>query len=348
MNVKLLKRFLKPIHYLPTESGIVRKGPKFTLGKRLWVVPRARCLFKVVETGDVSFGLRNQAVELIIISWTPFEKTAQYTVAAGSKTLVWIWDGEKQSREAKLQKVENVTVVPETVMRGECHQDEIILVDCLEGVEGRIWRDEILIASRWWPELPDEKQWFRFCLKHELSSAMVVASPRQADIMPVPWAKMDKGYRAYFTKNEYAIVGLLVGCAVMYCVWQGVTGLKLQAANSDLQVVVEQKNKKVAPVLIFRDQANSDLETLKTTHSLTPFPSQLEIILAVVNVLKGDSEIVKWNYISGSVTLKIHGENLDPQVIIEKLDATLLFNEISAERGSRTGQIEVKMQVNKV
>ncbi|MHA6288830.1 hypothetical protein [Maricaulis sp. CAU 1757] len=51
------------------------------------------------------------------------------------------------------------------------------LVRCSDGFEGQIWESNVLAASRWWPERPDDRAWQRFLRGARMSGPATAPEP---------------------------------------------------------------------------------------------------------------------------------------------------------------------------
>ena len=58
--------------------------------------------------------------------------------------------------------IKATTVIPETVLRTLQITDTVLLIQCLDGVEGQIWQNNLLVGSRWWAQIPEPKEWINF------------------------------------------------------------------------------------------------------------------------------------------------------------------------------------------
>jgi hypothetical protein len=76
---------------------------------------------------------------------------------------VWTWDtaiGDARSASERRRRG-GIGAMPESIARtGAQHGRR--LVRCLEGVEGEVWSNGVLVASRWWPEPPSPQDWALF------------------------------------------------------------------------------------------------------------------------------------------------------------------------------------------
>lgn len=95
---------------------------------------------------------------------------------------LWAWDGGITLKDGR--KAETLRQLPETLAR-QSHDNGARLVFCVDGVEGEIWREGILTASRWWPTTPGDAEWVLF-----LRAGKYPATPSELDVptpVSVPW-----------------------------------------------------------------------------------------------------------------------------------------------------------------
>lgn len=72
---------------------------------------------------------------------------------------VWSWDGAFETETGAHAAA--IRVLPETLAR-EGYDDGARIVRCIDGYEGQLWRKSALIASRWWPKTPTDRDWQQF------------------------------------------------------------------------------------------------------------------------------------------------------------------------------------------
>lgn len=80
----------------------------------------------------------------------------------GGRCRVWCWEPEPlaaATRNAGLN-ADDFEIIPETLL--ETPRAQPRLLRSKGGFEGVIWRDAMLVATRFWPNCPDETQWAAF------------------------------------------------------------------------------------------------------------------------------------------------------------------------------------------
>lgn len=154
------------------QSGPLRK----LFGGSQYVLSRAACAFRYqkLEGRKPSRELL-QAIALEADLSGASERTGIYITCKGGHLQVWTWDA---SLFGLLPDPVNLKIVPESLL----HEpgDGLVLRQCLEGFEGQVWQDGILVASRWWKQAPGLDTWIQFCRASGLTGV------EQVRAVPVP------------------------------------------------------------------------------------------------------------------------------------------------------------------
>jgi hypothetical protein len=341
-----IKTLFHTRQYRQTGSGITVVGPRYGLGARQWVLPRAFCLFRMIRVDTIPQGDLRNAIDLQIMEWSPYVETGQYVVQVGKRVLVWIWDQKKHVLEAEKQGAVTVPVIPETLLRPPETADGVCLVACLIGCEGQIWEDGAISASHWWAEPPSAEQWFQFLLRNDESPADLPPVRPETELLVTPWGRGKIDLQVHLQANEHRIVKCLALMLSLYLVWLGSSAMKTSSGITSVRAAIKEKEKQVAPILGNRAQALDYRERISHLDELSAYPSQLEVIDAVVGIIPA-GEIRKWEYQQGALTVLLTGDKLDPQVLVQRLEAAGLFAQVVAQRGKMAGQFDVTMQVRK-
>lgn len=128
-----------------------------------WVLSRALCRFGRFDLKQVPPAQRHGAIRLRISEWTTFAQTGTCVVLQGDDALIWIWD-ETPVQQAILAANlgrRRPAIIPETLLHS-VHEEATVLLRCLDGYEGQVWRAHQLQSSRWWPAEPDQSAWSAF------------------------------------------------------------------------------------------------------------------------------------------------------------------------------------------
>jgi len=145
------------------EIATVRKasGVLAPILSNLFILSRGRCGFTRIKLASNNrSGL--QAAKFQAARNKRFTQTKvriehdnKISLSAG----VWSWDSAKTVSDGT--DLTKVRVLPETLARKPLDKGAR-LVRCIDGVEGEIWQDATLLASRWWPKVPALREWQLF------------------------------------------------------------------------------------------------------------------------------------------------------------------------------------------
>ncbi len=125
----------------------------------VYILSRAACGYQRLKlVGEKSAARR--AAKLQAAAKVDFGNVKSRVVDADNDAIgVWTWDGDMTLENGA--PLSSVRVLPESLARVGA-MDGARLVECLDGVEGEIWRDGVLTASRWWPSKPAPRDWLLF------------------------------------------------------------------------------------------------------------------------------------------------------------------------------------------
>lgn len=122
-------------------------------GQTVHVIPRANCAFRryrLKGTGKLAV----QAVLLRALNEAHLnhDKFKVFKDPDNKKATVWSYNSKD---------VSSIRSLPETFCM-ESISSGCRLVKCLLGVEGQVWDNGILVASRWWNQEPSAEEWVSF------------------------------------------------------------------------------------------------------------------------------------------------------------------------------------------
>ncbi|PHR53890.1 MAG: hypothetical protein COA47_16425 [Robiginitomaculum sp.] len=122
-------------------------------GQKVLIVPRQLCSFRRIQLKGKSRSAV-QAVKLRALKEAASHEDRLHIAKDRDGKLAGVWSfGSDLAHRGRM--------LPESLAR-EPMTDGLRLLSCLEGVEGQVWKDNSLLASRWWPSVPRETQWQTF------------------------------------------------------------------------------------------------------------------------------------------------------------------------------------------
>ncbi|HEC84967.1 MAG: hypothetical protein DRR08_13490 [Candidatus Parabeggiatoa sp. nov. 2] len=337
-------RLFSPRRYLQKRNEIVT--PQSRKGRREWVISRSLCYYRLFSLTDIPAARRDSVLQLQIKQWSPFQDYASYIVWQGGQAQVWIWDKQQQQNLLTETGIKKATCLPESLLRTRCTKDTIQLLQCLEGFEGQIWIDGLLIGSRWWAQIPNETQWANFQRAHSLPASTEEPSPIEEALLKRPWGRSKKHFSRFKLFHERIWVTLGAAIFIVVLTWQTVSIWKWQQATEQLQTQIDELNENVAPILAARNQAFADKKQSEQILALAPYPSQLELMTQVAEKLpRRNTKLIEWFYQIGELRFTIETRRLDPTFYVKTFQALPLFRDVKAETGRKSNQIIISMQL---
>lgn len=338
-NLFLPRRYIQSLKGVSRPSG---KGP----GPRQWVIARSLCLHRVFLLGDIPPEARKNALNIRIRQWTPFTDTGSYVVWSGETAQVWIWDESKRREAAKAAGADISRMLPETVLRQPSDNDTLRLISCADGFEAQIWKHGILSASHWWANRLPMKEWIRFLVAHDLDPRIKVPAPETAEWLNRPWGKTaDRNLLSDFPR-EKLWVSLAMAMLIFVLIWQGVSVCRWHRGLAVIQERIDILSQEAEPVLEARNQAEKYRQIAEHLISLATAPAQLELMAAVgEKIPPKKARLAEWHYNQGNLIFTLKGENLDPRYYVKNYQALPRFKEVTAEPGTRPGELVVKLRI---
>ena len=146
------------------------------------MLARGFCTYTVLDGAAVPVRKRRGFVEMAVARWSPFADVQSHVEWVGDRAMVWAWS------KSQVEAVDGVEsrpsprrARPESLFRGEPRASGEDLVTLEEGFEGRVWRDGVMTASCWWPQVPSLGEWNEFRrgagLPPEAAAPVAVSSP---------------------------------------------------------------------------------------------------------------------------------------------------------------------------
>lgn len=339
------KQRFSPQRYLQKRHEVVT--PK-TKRHRDWVISRSLCYYRLFSLTDIPAARRDSVLQLKIEQFSPFKDYASYIVWQGGQAQVWIWDNQQQQTLAMESGIKKTACLPETLLQKRCYQNTQQLLQCLEGFEGQVWKDGVLIGSHWWAQIPDETQWANFQRAHSLPAIDGVPDPIDEPLLKRPWGRSKKHFSRFRLYQER--IWITLGAAIFSVVisWQLVSIWKLQQAIEPLQTEIDQLSEDIAPILSARNQAVADKQQVEKIRALALYPSQLELMTLVAEKLpRGNAKLIEWDYQTGELRFTIETSRVDHTFYVSTFQAIPLFSEVKAEAGRQSNQIVISLRIDR-
>ncbi len=334
------KRPVSSQRYLQRRDDLVT--PKGKRGRRgEWVISRALCHYRLFSLSDIPNARRDSVLQMKIQQWSPFADYGCYYVWQDDQVHVWIWDKQLQQNLLTEVGLKTVQTLPETVLLPRLAEDGVQLLQCLEGFEGQVWKKGVLVASHWWRQMPQPKQWLNFQRRHSLSATDTLPTPIEDVLLDRPWGKTKASFSRFNVFNESIWVTLGAVVFAVLLTWQTVSILKWQQAQTTVLTQIDELNERIAPILASRTQTLADKQQLDQLLAFNPYPTQLELITKVAEQLPlKEAKLVEWFFQNGELRFTVEAKKIDPTFYVKLFQNIPLFKEVNAK--TKTGRNKAK------
>lgn len=335
----MFKRLFLPQRYLQRRNEIIIPPGAKKKSRRQWVLSRGLCYYHLFDLTDMPIARRESVLQLKIRQWSPFQNFASYNVWQNGLVQVWIWNKQELLEVFAETGIKKATVVPESVLRQPSTLDEVQLLQCLDGFEGQIWKNGVLVGSHWWANMPELNDWINFQRAHSLPVTQTLFDAIDVPLLARPWGKNRKRiHRFYLFYQEPLWVMLGAAIFVALFSWQAVRVWKWQQALIPVQVQIDELRESIAPILSKRTLAIADKSQADKLLALNPFPSQLELMQQVAKLIpRQQVKLVQWFYQMGKLRFTLEAQKthkLEPTFYVKTFQKQPGFKEVKIKTGS--------------
>ena len=238
-------------------------------------------------------------------------------------------------------------ILPESLLRGQARPDGHELVALEEGFEGRVWRDGVLVGSRWWPEVPSTPEWNLFLRGAGATPGGGVPPANAYPLSATGWARVrSQGLRGLAGEQRGLLVALALAvmAGVLAALLVGV--LSLQASIWQVQKDIAAREAAIAPILAARDAAHADAAAVQRILASRPPAGQVQLMAAVSNLMGGPFQVLEWKLPDPQhLTVVARMPSADPRRIVTAWEGSGLFADVSAQGTRQADEIEVKARI---
>jgi hypothetical protein len=340
-----------PNFFLQHRGGI--ESPTTWRGRRIWVVSRASCGFRVFRLPNAEGGrakLRDFAM-LKAREWAPYDEVGFHLHLTEDGVRIWAWDGARVGEAINASGINRrwVTVLPETALQ-EPPGGGLHLIGCVEGCEGQFWADGELRASRWWADAPSREQWIEFQRAAGVPPVAEVPSRETPRWRRRPWTNSGEGVGFGVERRSRE---LALATAALLLAGYGYFGGVLArdaAALADLDGRLQQAEQRSAPAVADRARAVANLEFLENYRKLNPFPPQLALFARVAEKLPPNgARLTAWSYQQGELQFTIFSPTaIDILFYVKTYSAVEGFADVTATAGDNEQSLRIKLRLAKL
>ena len=268
------------------------------------MLSRALYRCKQVLLGHVGAGERRAVLRNLLLAWAPFDRSDYRVALQGDTALAFAWDSDVvKTLLAAAGASAAAAVLPEGLLRDPMARDGVRTLVCLEGVEAQLWRKQALVATRWWPDMPqrpDAEVWLR-SLGAGASGFAVLPDAAPVAWRRRPWLDLQDADQLLSTLSR--MERIVVGAALLgFAALAGAQAHVVIAAHDErqsLQRELERLRLEVAPMLAARERAESMARELQSLAQQLTGVLPLELLQYLSDVLPARGVTLKELELSG-------------------------------------------------
>lgn len=327
--------------------------PEQKLGRLEWVLSRALYRFARFDLKTIPEAQRGRALELQIRQWSTYSNTGLYVVWNHGDALVWAWDADRITAELNENKLDakRVKIIPETLL-AQPYDDAVCVIACMDGFEGQIWQGDSLLASRWWPSVPESAEWSSFQRNAGLlpeRQLQTVPAPIASVWQDHPWGKAASMGNTFGLDGKYEIwaIAVVTAALALATFWYAMQLVKLHQAHETRVAELKLLEQQAEPVREMRGQALVALARVKTLQTLALYPDQLSLMAKVAEILLKEAAYLKeWEYLGGKLKLVVTSPNkLVSSDYVRSFQAEEIFENVQALATADTSSLTLTMGV---
>lgn len=270
----------------------------------------------------------------------------------GHRASVYAWDGNAVATSITEagQDPARCTIWPETFFRAPMAHG-FRLSQMFDGVEGQVWKNGLLVATRWWPGSPAPRDWSTFLRAAGVDPTLGplgVPAVVESELLPQPWtlvaAPVTDLWSLLQNERAAAIAATVVAVPFLYYVAEAgvllASTMRIEAAVSDLAAANQ-------TIRADRTAAFANLDSIESYLSLEAYPSQFHTMNVVADLLRDSNvTVAEWNFDGGTLQMLVQADRpLEAPSFIEKFEQAPHFSKVSGTVGSQQRELRLTMQI---
>lgn len=331
----------RPLSRLSAKDGVRRSGTplqRFVLGERL-IVSRALCHFETMPLPPGSQSLhRYEAAKLSAKARTPINDPDFFFDWGADRIGIWSWPKELCDELTDFEG----EILPETVLHPPMDRG-VRLVETMDGVEGQVWRDGQMTASRWWPDTPAPADWFGFLrVSRETEIGQGVPDPiiptlRSSPVHAQPYTALVDRFRAIKVRDIAALAMIILAVPGLFLLGQWA---QLSRTEANVSAELGELSEQTAEISAARQTVQ------RATNELAVYAQALNqrhpaALLASVSeeLARFSIRLDAFEQTESDLTLVLHASNdFAPETLVRAMENNPLMNSASLEPGRRAGE----------
>jgi hypothetical protein len=325
------------------------------------LVGRELCLFLPLDAARVPERQRAGFVNLAVRRAAPFPDPEHEVLWQGNHAAVWYWSRSRVRALAGTDAADVARYRAEAVFLGGLRdgsraellriRDEAAMPGEALAIEGRVWRDGRLTASRWWPDVPDAAAWSTFVRGAGLDAWPALPEPETVAAGPAPLSAggLPRGSIANLKewRSRVPLLAPVAGTlAAAVLAWQ--LGGLIRAAWEVR--VVEQRIARVStrlePVIAARERADAAARRIERALALRPPASQTRLLAEIKRITPGDWQLKLWHQPSPDVLeVTLRTANPDTPAIVSAWEQSPLLRDVAPTASAQQNELTLQARL---
>jgi hypothetical protein len=316
-----------------------------------WVVPRAHCLFFTLDVAKVPAKRHESYAALAVKRMAPFAAPDWHAITRQGQMMVWAWPKAilETAPEGLPTWSPGDRAIPEAILRGEPGEDDAQLVACDMGFDARLWRRGLLVASQWFPQIPDAAAWLEFLRGAGADAHGPVPAPSAGRWRESPWSAPSRASLAVDGWRHFGRSAVVLAASLLVAVlaWPVGSGLRHAIEATLVEGRIEALSEQLSSVLDRRDAALGALDETDALLALRARQPQTRLLAALERALGPQGiQAKEWDVQRGSrLRLVLAAPGADPQALVTTLMSTGMLDDVRVEPGNEAGQMVVQAEL---
>ena len=313
------------------------------------MLARDFCAYTTLDGAAVPVRKRRGFADMAVARWAPFANPQSHVEWMGDRAMVWAW-----SRDQILDAGQDVEpllaprrVLPESLYRGQPQREGEELVAMDAGCEGRVWRNGVLAATRWWSLPPMLADWNEFRRGAGLQPAQQVPEPLPYPLAERPWsAPQLRGIGEVVGQQRRLLLLIATGLASAAIGTLLMAGIALKVSIWQVDRDIQAQEQSLEKIIVARDKALAGQVSITKTLAIRPPAGPMQMLSTVARIMRGPWQLVEWKMPDAdNLQLTVSMPTADPSAIVTAWEASGQFTDVTAEMGAQRNQVVVKARV---
>lgn len=322
------------------------------------LVGRELCLYLLVDGSRVPARQRAEFLSLAVRRAAPFADPEFDVLWLRDHAAVWYWS-RGRARESSGRR--DARYRAEALFRGDVaagDAEQLLELDVSTaagdtrsaGVDARIWRQGKLQASRWWPQVPDPRDWATF-----VRGAGLPASTPIPGLQPAPLR--DRALSPGAGRGELGgqlsqrvpvpllagTVAVLVGALLS---WQAAGVARAMWSTHLAEGWIAQLSARMEKIISARERADAAQARIDALMALRTPASQTRLLGEVKRLTPGNWEMVDWSQASPELLeVTFVMPNADVAAIVAAWEGSPLFQGVTPASGRQPDQVVLQARL---